>query len=1380
MQGTTLEQPPSQPNGSAFNASMSVGAVSAGTPLADGASIDVRILLGVQQQGTFRFAVVPEALPEAGISGGSLMVYGCTNGCPLVISSVRANPSPTTSATANYTVTFSEAVTGVDAADFTLTTTGLTGASVGTVTGSGTTYNVTVNTGTGLGTLRLNVIDNDTIVAGAVPLGGTGIAGSAGSGDFTTGEVYNVNRNGPTVTINQAGGQADPTGSSPINFTVVFSAAVADFATGDVTLGGTAGATTALVTGSGTTYNVAVSGMTADGTVTATIAEGVATDGSSNPNLASTSTDNSVTWDGTAPTVTINQAGGQLDPINTSPINFTVIFSEPVADFATGDVTLGGTAGATTATVSGSGTTYNVAVSGMTGPGTVTASLASGVANDSAGNDNAASTSTDNSVLYDATPPTVTINQAAGQADPTNAGTINFTVVFDEAVSGFDSSDITLGGSAGATTAVVSGAGPTYNVAVSGMTTDGTVTATVNASAATDVAGNASAASTSTDNSVTYDTTAPTVTINQAGGQVDPTGASPINFTVIFSEPVADFATGDVTLGGTAGATTATVSGSGTTYNVAVSGMTGNGTVTATLAAGVATDAAGNTSGASTSSDNSVTYDATAPTVTINQAAGQVDPTNSSPINFTVIFSEAVADFTSGDVTLGGTAGATTATVTGSGTTYNVAVSGMTGDGTVIASLGAGVATDSSGNASTASTSSDNTVTYDASVPTVTIDQAAGQVDPTSTSPINFTVIFSESVADFATGDVTLGGTAGATTATVTGSGTTYNVAVSGMTGNGTVTATLAAGVATDAGGNASAASTSSDNSVTYDASAPSVTINQAAGQVDPTGTSPINFTVVFSEPVADFATGDVTLGGTAGATTATVTGSGTTYNVAVSGMTSDGTVTATLAAGVATDAGGNASTASTSSDNTVTYDASVPSVTINQAAGQVDPTGTSPINFTVIFSEPVADFATGDVTLGGTAGATTATVTGSGTTYNVAVSGMTGNGTVTATLLAGVATDAGGNASAASTSTDNSVTYDATPPTVTIEQAAGQADPTAASPINFTVVFNEPVTTFATGDVTLGGTAGATTATVTGSGTTYNVAVSGMSGAGTVTASIAPGVAADDAGNGNLASTSADNTVTFDAAGPGVTIDQAVGQVDPTNASPILFTVVFSEPVADFATGDVTLGGTAGATTAAVSGSGTTYTVSVSGMTASGTVIATIAAGVATDATANANLASTSTDNTVTYTVPDTTAPTVVVSQAPGQTDPAPTSPVNFTVTFSEPVTGFDSGDIILGGTAGATTAVITGGPTVYNVAVSGMTANGTITVTIAAGGVTDGSGNTNTGSTSTDNTVIFVGAGSAEPIALPALSWPMLLLMGVVLAVVAGVTRRRQDLRR
>ena len=204
----------------------------------------------------------------------------------------------------------------------------------------------------------------------------------------------------PTVTINQAVGQADPTSASPINFTVVFSEAVTGFATGDVPSAARPGRTTVgTVTGSGPTYNVAVSGMTTNGTVIATIAAGVAHDAATNPNAASTSTDNTVTCDVTAPTVTINQAGGQADPTSASPINFTVVFSEAVTGFATGDVTFtGARPERPRGTVSGSGTTYNVAVSGMTTSGTVIATIAAGVAPDAAGNANAASTFTDNSV----------------------------------------------------------------------------------------------------------------------------------------------------------------------------------------------------------------------------------------------------------------------------------------------------------------------------------------------------------------------------------------------------------------------------------------------------------------------------------------------------------------------------------------------------------------------------------------------------------------------------------------------------------------------------------------------------------------------------------------------------------------------------------------------------------------------------------------------------------------------------------------------------------------------------------------------------------------------------------------------------------------------
>ena len=117
--------------------------------------------------------------------------YTLDRSVPTVTSSLRADPDPATAESVHYVVSFSKSVNGVDASDFVLTTTGISGATVTQVSGTDNTYTVTVGTGSGNGTLRLDVIDNDSIVdASGHPLGGAG----AGNGNFTTGEVYTVNK----------------------------------------------------------------------------------------------------------------------------------------------------------------------------------------------------------------------------------------------------------------------------------------------------------------------------------------------------------------------------------------------------------------------------------------------------------------------------------------------------------------------------------------------------------------------------------------------------------------------------------------------------------------------------------------------------------------------------------------------------------------------------------------------------------------------------------------------------------------------------------------------------------------------------------------------------------------------------------------------------------------------------------------------------------------------------------------------------------------------------------------------------------------------------------------------------------------------------------
>ena len=316
----------------------------------------------------------------------------------------------------------------------------------------------------------------------------------------------------------------------------------------------------------------------------------------------------------TTPTVTINQDGSQADPTSTIPIVFSVVFSEPVTGFAGSDVSFtGSTAGGTlSAAVSGSGENYTVSVSGMTSSGTVVASIPSGSAVDADNNPTGASTSTDNTVTFNSPPPTVTINSAVGQPDPTSGGPISFVVTVSKPVTGFTASDVALTGSTagGTLAAAVTGSGADYTVSVSGMTTNGTVVAAIPAAAAVDAGNQPNAASTSTDNTVQFTAGPPTVTINQASGQTDPSSAASITFTVQFSEPVTGFAASDILFTGSTatGTLVANITGSGPLYTVTVTGMTGTGNVVVIIPAGAATDSEANPSAASTSTDNTVNW----------------------------------------------------------------------------------------------------------------------------------------------------------------------------------------------------------------------------------------------------------------------------------------------------------------------------------------------------------------------------------------------------------------------------------------------------------------------------------------------------------------------------------------------------------------------------------------------------------------------------------------------------------------------------------------------------------------------------------------------------------------------------------------------------
>ncbi|MBU1982618.1 MAG: DUF11 domain-containing protein [Gammaproteobacteria bacterium] len=138
------------------------------------------------------------SVQKAGTAGGTRTVnvdhmpitVTYTPSTPWVASIDRTSANPTAANTSvTWDVLFSGNATGVDASDFVLVMGGAAaGATITSVTGSGRVWTVTADTGSGAtGTLRLNLVDDDSITIGGVALGGAG----ANNGNFT-GQAYTI------------------------------------------------------------------------------------------------------------------------------------------------------------------------------------------------------------------------------------------------------------------------------------------------------------------------------------------------------------------------------------------------------------------------------------------------------------------------------------------------------------------------------------------------------------------------------------------------------------------------------------------------------------------------------------------------------------------------------------------------------------------------------------------------------------------------------------------------------------------------------------------------------------------------------------------------------------------------------------------------------------------------------------------------------------------------------------------------------------------------------------------------------------------------------------------------------------------------------------
>jgi hypothetical protein len=141
---------------------------------------------------------------------------------PSVESITRNDGTPSAADVVNFTVRFSENVTGVSMDDFILTVTGTIGGSITSISGSGNTYTITVGDLIGDGTIRLDL------------KGATDITDQAGNGipGFSQGDAYTIDNTAPAVASVQAPGEGTYSQAAHLDFIVNFGEAVTVDTTG--------------------------------------------------------------------------------------------------------------------------------------------------------------------------------------------------------------------------------------------------------------------------------------------------------------------------------------------------------------------------------------------------------------------------------------------------------------------------------------------------------------------------------------------------------------------------------------------------------------------------------------------------------------------------------------------------------------------------------------------------------------------------------------------------------------------------------------------------------------------------------------------------------------------------------------------------------------------------------------------------------------------------------------------------------------------------------------------------------------------------------------------------------------------------------------------
>jgi hypothetical protein len=1104
-----------------------------------------------------------------------------------VESIVRHDPTSelTNSDQVVFEVNLSGPVDGLSSSNFSVESSELSGVSWGGISGNGSTYEVTINTGSDDGSLRLDLENS------------SGVSPTITELPYTAGQSYTIDKTPPTVTISST--ETSPTNADPITVDIDFSESVSTFVIGDIIV---TGGTSSNFSGSGANYTVDVT-PSGDGTITVDVPAGVAQDDAGNDNTAATQF--SIVSDRTAPTVAITS--DETSPTNADSFLVSINFSENVSGFdinnlhglhvTGGEITgFGGTSG---------GSSYIISIR-PDGDGTITVDLDAGVAQDAAGNDNIAAPQF--SIVSNISEPTVSITST--ESNPTNAGTIPLEIEFSEDVTGFVVGDIDV---SGGVLSNFSGSGANYTVDVT-PSADGTITVDVPAGVAQDAAGNDNEAA--PQFSILSDQTAPEITSFTAQ-QSSPTNETDLLFDLVFSEEVGVPAEEDFEI--TNGSFHLVISddGNNATWMLVVNPDDEESEVTIeveVLQNGVQ-DLAGNS--LDNSATASVDYDGVAPSPVISTTA----PANTSPIPVEIDFGEPVIDFTQS------LAEDAISAANGTGFsiedfeadaedevfTFNLIPDA---DDTFTIELAQGIVSDRAGNEN--QVSNELVVAFNTSRPEITFRavEEGGQItDDELDSPTNadfFTLFidFGEQLESFALSDIDSNNASLDDLQTVNLGEGVYEVRVE-PDGDGEITITIADGAVQDLAGN--------DNEegqfqITSDRTAPTITsIARGSGIDDPTNQSPFDIEITFSEEISDFDESELSVSN--GNATDFSTTDNITFTVEVTPdavTTSSNTLEIGVPAGIFTDPAGNENEAD-SENFTIEFGDTRPTAALTSS--EPDPTNADDIevmlNVTEIFGEPVTSITAADFTI------TRANITNIDDTSNpefVLTIEPQEEGEISIQLNENVLTDVAGNQNEASN--EFTIIYDVSPPVVSI--AATESDPTNADEFEVTITFTKPVFNFEQSDI-VAGNAQLSGFTGNDGDTGYMVMVA-PDGDGLVTIDVPMGSAQDIVGNDN---TEADTfEITSDRTAPTIaSIARSSGLSDPTNESPFDIVITFSEEIADFDESELSV--TSGSATGFSSADNIEFTVTIEPddvTTSSNTLEIGVPAGSFTDLAGNEN----------------------------------------------------------------------------------------------------------------------------------------------------------------